>query len=226
MIRILATMMLILINCSIAICQTKAITEFNDTIYVYNDGTWSFELREIQPETINSNFFDLEVVIDTLQQIYSFNESSNKDIKTNINQFNFKYNDKKWSRIPPGSLNDEAEFAFEHKVHDLWCIIITEETEISKINILKIAKATMEENLGTDVTVRKVEMRKVNGHDVLRGVFETDLSGIALIFDTYYYSDVRGTTQITTYTSANLWDKYESEIVDFLNGIVINELEE
>lgn len=214
----------ILTNVSLLISQTRAITEFNDTIYIYDNGTWSYEDDEVYVEEVLTDFFDVDIKIDTIKQLSAFNPSSNKEVKTSINQFSFKYFGENWKRVPPGSVNDEAEFAFQHRHHDLWSIFITEETEIGMANIFKIAKNTMEETLGTEVVVKKAEMRSVNGKNILRGVMELDISGISMTFDSYYFSDERGTSQLTTWTSTNVWRKYEEEIIDFLNGLIINEL--
>lgn len=209
--------------CSSAICQTKAITENNDTVFIYDDGTWSFEYNEFKDNAMLSDYLDIALDIDTISSTSTYNKKSDKELNTEIKQFKFKYVDKDWKRVPPASINEDAEFAFQHRKNDIWCIIITEETEIGKSNIFKIAKSTMEQNLGGEVTIKKAEVRNVNGKEILRGVLESEMSGMKLIFDSYYYSDGRGTTQITTWTSANLWKKYEQTILDLLNGVIIIE---
>lgn len=204
--------------------QVKAYTEYGDTIYVYDNGTWSFELEDFTENEITDGFNEDEyLVIDTIHEAQLLSPTATKEVSTNINQFTFKYDHEIWKRVPPGEYNDEAEFAFKYRNKDIWCIIITEETEITKEAILKIARNTLEENLNHKIDVLKTEERSVNGYSILRGALETENAGVKLVFDSYYYSDERGTTQITTWTSTNLWKKYENEIINFLNGIVILE---
>ena len=200
--------------------QIRAVTEKGDSIYVYSDGTWSFELEDIR-EDVMADFLEEVLDIDTITQVQSYPKSVDKTLETGINQFEFKYNSKQWKRVPPAEFNDDAEFAFELRNHDVMAIIITEETEIGTENILKIARSSLEENLGGTVEVMKIEQRNVNGTELLRGVFLAEVSGIEFLFDSYYYSDERGTTQLTVWTGLSLWEKYESKIVDFLNGMIV-----
>ena len=86
---------------------------------------------------------------------------------------------------------------------------------------LKIAKSTLEENLGAQIDVRKCELKNVNGNSIIRGTFNIDLSGIPLIFDSYYFGNTNGTIQVTTWTGKNEWSKSESTILDLLNGLIV-----
>lgn len=206
-----------------ATCQTKAVTEKGDTIFIYNNGTWSYELLEESPEVNEMSFLEAVIEIDTLTTPFSTPKSANKVLKNENNQFTIKYNDSLWKRVPPATLNDDAEFALQGKDADVWCVVISEETTIAKDMLLKIAKQTMEENTGSEAEILKTELRSVNGYDVIRGTLKANFSGINFIFDTYYYSDELGSVQFTTWTSDKLWERNQELILDLLNGFKVSD---
>lgn len=202
--------------------QIRAITEKGDTIYVYNNGTWSFTLEDTPPEAPGAlDYLSETLTIDTIKTPFVFNKNANKEITTELQFFKIKYDEKAWDRVPPGDYNENAEFAFKSNTRDIYCIVIPEELEIGNENILKIALNSFKENTGGEVEILKIEQRTVNGVEVLRGVFKMEISGLNLIFDSYYYSSTKGTVQFTTWTAVNIWEKYESEILNLLNGLVI-----
>lgn len=133
--------------------QTRAVTEYGDTIYIYNNGTWAYEILEDMPDENLLDYLKVDLQVDSIKEKNFFNPSAKKTVTNKDNQFIIKYDDKKWKRVPPASLNDEAEFAFKCKEFDAWCIVISEETEISKENLFKIAKNTMEENAGSKAEI-------------------------------------------------------------------------
>lgn len=201
--------------------QTQAVMETGDTIYVYDNGTWSFELTEQAPVSEELAFTNVELTIDTLSQVQAYTSSANKEVKNINDQFRIKYNDKLWSRIPPATLNDEAEFAFQSKVNEIWCVVISEETPIQVDHLFRIAKKTMEETTGTEAKILKTELRQVNGENVLRGVLRAEFSGIVFVFDTYYFSNELGSVQFTTWTSEVVWQRNQDKIHDLLNGFIV-----
>ena len=200
--------------------QTKAVTEKGDTIFVYDNGTWSYELEEIDDSFNDLDFLKLPLSIDTLTEGKKYPSSAKSEVRSKENGFVVRYDDKKWKRVPPGNLNAEADFAFENKFVEIWCVVIAEESSFSPDNLFRIAKMTMEKNLDARTQILKTELVTVNGNKVLRGVVKADVSGISFVFDSYYYSNELGSVQFTTWTSENLWKKYESEIAELLNGFV------
>ena len=213
---------LFLLTLSNAFAQTVAVTEYGDTIYVYDNGTWSFDLLDVMPEVSELDFLDTKLTLDTISTPFTVNKQAQKEIENKTKQFKVKYNEKVWKRVPPATLNDDADFAFEAKNKDIWCVIIAEETEISKENLFRIAKNTMAENTGASTKILKTEIRNVNGTEVLRGVLNAEISGISFVFDTYYFSNEKGSVQFTTWTSDKIWESNESMIVELLNGFIVD----
>jgi len=200
--------------------QTKAVTELGDTIYVYNNGTWSYEMLEETPEFNELSFLNESIPLDTISNEFTYSQSATKEVENSFDLFKIKYNEKKWRRVPSASLNDEAEFAFENKDADIWCIVISEETSIAPEMLFSIARQSIKEKMGTNPEVIKSELRTVNGHQVVRGAMKANVSGITFLFDTYYFSNENGSVQFTTWSSEAIWKREQENILEFLNGFI------
>jgi len=221
MIRSFICLLVLLQLGSLCQAQITAITERGDTIYVFNDGTWSFYEDGGYQEETGLEYLDMELTFDSTEQVFTIPGDSKSNIKSDLGFFDINYNDKKWKRVPAGKFNEDAEIAFESKEKDMYAIIISEEIEIGAENIVKIALNNMEETMSTPPEVKLLQKRVVNGQPLIRAVYAINVSGMDLTFDSYYYSDWRGTIQFTTWTGSNLHGKYEKDIVDLLNGILI-----
>jgi hypothetical protein len=64
------------------------------------------------------------------------------------------------------------------------------------------------------------EYRIVNGKKVICMEFKGTIKSVNFTYHGYYYSNSSGSTQLLTYTATNAVAKYESEMNDFLNGLV------
>lgn len=206
--------------------QIWAVTEKGDTIYVYNDGTWSFEKESRTDLDQGLEYLSESIVLDTIAGFSTVKEASKTKVSSEYGFFDVRYNSDEWKRVPAAQINEESEFAFEAKKGDIYVAIISEEVEIGTENIYKIAINNIRENLGVQPEIMKAEVRNVNGHEVIRGVMSISLNGMNLVFDSYYYSDTRGTVQFTTWTAKNLHKKYEERILNMLNGLMITAQED
>lgn len=202
--------------------QTLAVTELGDTIYIYDNGTWSFEILEEMPQVSDLDYLNEELAIETISTPFTYPKSAKKIVENKNKLFEIQYDGTKWERIPPAQLNPDAEFAFKSKERDIWCVVISEETPIGAETLMKIAKQGMKQNTGEDVEVVKAERRTVNGIEVVRGVFKANISDISFTFDSYYYSNEEGSVQFTTWTSDRVWESDSDTILELLNGFVAN----
>lgn len=217
----LVFLLIIIISSPKIFGQKVAVTEDGDSIYVYSNGTWSYDLLDIAPSFNELSYINEELILDTLDIEFTYPDDINKEIKHSNEQFIIKYNDELWRRIPPGNLNEDAEFAFESRQSDIWCVVIPEKTTIPSENLLKIAKNTMYETSGFPVSILKSEVRTVNNAQVIRGVMSTEFAGISFIFDTYYFSNEKGSVQFVVWSSSTIWEQNEDMILDFLNGFIV-----
>ncbi|RFC54735.1 hypothetical protein [Brumimicrobium aurantiacum] len=201
--------------------QTTAVTEDGDTIYVYQNGTWSFDKDEVSPIPNHLSFMYLDLDIDTLSTPFTTPKSAKSKVSNDFISFDVNYNNDLWKRVPPATLNDDAEFGFQSKEHDIWSIVISEETTIAPDDLFRIAKNSMEENTGSEVEILKTEHRTINGTPIIRATVRASFSGITFIFDSYYYSNENGSVQFTTWTSDKIWKRNENVILDLMNGFVV-----
>ncbi|MEM7103704.1 MAG: hypothetical protein AAF502_11270 [Bacteroidota bacterium] len=220
------TILLIIFSCLIFsqnLCaQIQAVTEYGDTIYVFDDGTWNFTGEKATlADDYDLSYLDEVLTFDTSTVQYNHNPTGKRTLKSKYGFFDIFYDEDIWERVPPAQLNDEAEFAFVAKESDIWCVVIAEEIEVGLENVVKIAMNNMREYTGGEIDLRQLEVREVNGFEVVKGVFALNFSGLDFIFDSYYYSDENGTVQFTTWTGANVHEKYEPAIEELLNGLVL-----
>ncbi len=220
--HLLLVLLSMIISGATAYSQELAITENKDTVYLYPNGTWSYQLEDGGLNNFTEfDFLDVDIKLDTIQKAQKFSKDAKAVLKSKLDFFEVKYDATKWNRVPPAQYNEEAEFALLNKGKEIYCIIISEEIEVGFENLPKIAMNTMKENTGAEIDLKKTELRNVNGKEIIRGVYDMELSGMKITFDTYFYSSEKGSIQFTTYTGTNVWNKYEEDILDFLNGIVI-----
>jgi hypothetical protein len=204
------------------LAQIKAVTENGDTVYLYTNGTWSYELEEFNEE-FNEEFDALsnEVQFDTITKPIVKSNNSTEKITSKLDFINFYYDKKLWKRIPPGTINSEAEFAFKHKEKDVFAAIISEEIEIGMTMIYQAAIMNAENGSGNPVNIIKKEIRTVNGVPMIHAIFEANFNGFEATFMGNYYSGENGTVQFISWTGTNIFQKHKDEMEALINGAVI-----
>jgi len=138
----------------------------------------------------------------------------------NSGKFTLMYDQNKWHSEHSNdgrtmlSLNDGGGYA----------MVIPEELEIPFDAVPRIALANAQKQ---DANARVVlqEKREVSGHEVWCLKIDSDSSpiGVPVRLYGYYYSGKQGTLQLMTYTTATLFDSYETEFTSLLNSLVIAE---
>lgn len=201
--------------------QTTAVTEYGDTIYIYDDGTWAYELKEYEDEGI-ARFLLEEVHFDTSKVEFSTPKGVDKTLTSNLEFFNFRYKNKLWKRIPGQKVNPEAEIVLEHRQKEIYLAIISEDIEIGMSNIYNIAMQNAEDGLGKKPNVLKKEIRKVNGIDMIHAIYEVSINELKITFMSNYYSSENGTVQVTTWTISDYFERYKDDMEDLINGFELN----
>ncbi|HEY1406371.1 MAG TPA: hypothetical protein VF857_07165, partial [Spirochaetota bacterium] len=67
------------------------------------------------------------------------------------------------------------------------------------------------------------ENRVVNGKNILCMKMQGTIDGIDFMYYGYYYAGKAGVIQHITFAPSNLFSEYEPDMLNFLNGLVINE---
>jgi len=130
--------------------------------------------------------------------------------------FTVKYNPSKWE-ILTTSLNQMAEASFQHSSGDAYGMIITERIRIPMENFDSIVVDNAQK-VATNVEITNSEVRLVNGKQVKFIELSGVIQGINFVYNYYVYSDSKGSTQITLFTSKELYPEYKQDFADFLNG--------
>ena len=203
--------------------QTLAVTEYGDTIYVYDNGRWAYEPDETLLEDASQlTYLDRELDIDSTNTVaYTVPAGADKEMTSRFGFLSVRYRDSLWQCVPPAQLNEDAEFVLKSRTTDMYSLVIVEEIEMTSEAILKTALHNMESYAKEAPTIRRLERRQVNGTEVLMAEYGIHTNGLAMTFVAYFYSSARGTVQFMVWTADNLYERHAEEIEALLNGLVI-----
>ena len=137
-------------------------------------------------------------------------------LKSTKNNSIYWLNTSKWSFTKEVD-NPAAEYEFKLKDKDVYGMAITEEAALPLESLVDIA-FTNALSASPDAKILEKEYRMVNVIKVIYMQMFGTIEGIKANYLGYYYADESGSTQILLYTTANLVEKYKTEIFDFLNG--------
>jgi len=96
-------------------------------------------------------------------------------------------------------------------------MLIAEKLEIPIESLRNIALQNAK-NAAPDMRIIREEYRNVNGNNVLMMQMQGTVQGIKFTYYGYYYSSANGSVQFLTYTSQNLFEGYEGDMQELLNG--------
>ncbi len=193
---------------SLSYANQKAITDTGEEVILHSDGTWEY-----------SKQYDQKKDIALSSEVFKKSEYSTFLLKSTRNKTAYWINTNKWS-FKKATSNAEAEYEFQLKGGDLWGMSISEGITIPIESLAAVALENAKA-AAPDAKIVSQEYRMVNGVKVLYMELEGTLQGIDFKYLGYYYSDDSGSTQYIAYTGSSLVNKYKSEIVDFLNGFVV-----
>jgi hypothetical protein len=184
----------------------NAITDTGEEVILYYDGTWKY--------TNETN--EAARRIETNNKTFEKPKASSFKLKSTKNNSIFWVNTDKWTFTKKVD-NPAAEYEFQLKGGDLYGMVITEEAIIPAESLVKIALENARE-FAPDLKIVKQEYRVVNGKKVIYMIMAGTAEGMKVTYSGYYYSDHSGTTQFLVYSTSNLVEKYNAELIDFLNG--------
>ncbi len=116
--------------------------------------------------------------------------------------------------------NPESEFELRHSTGDAFAMSIAERISMP-IGSLKQVAINNAKNVAPDLRVVSEGERTVNGAKVLVMRMEGTLSGIHFTYYGYYWAGKAGAVQLVTYTGQNLFNEFQKDFEDILNGLVI-----
>ena len=188
-----------------AICQEtmRATTDTGKEVVLYADGTWKYATAVASKPTSPG---------------LRTPASATKLFKSDRGSFGIWYDETKWQLNSKSVEPGRREFNLRRG--DGYATAIVEELGIPLTSLKKIALENAKE-AGPDAKIVFEEMRVVNGKEVLCLKIEVTIEQIPFRFYGYYYGGKQGTIQLLTYTGQVLFEKYEQDFLDFINGLEI-----
>lgn len=223
--RIFTLLVLLLMSLGTIAAQERAFTESGDTIYVYPDGTWSYELDLLRE---NKSFFETvgeRTALDTSSIVYTSPAVNTKNLVSSNNGTTISYNPAPWKRMPPAQINELAEFVLTTPRMETFMMVINEGVEVGMENIYPFAKNNFMNMADSEPEFIQEEYRLVNGVYVVSSIFRAKVQSIDLTYHCYFHSGPEGTTQVFTWTYTKLYDKHKGDMEDVLNGLVIKTID-
>jgi hypothetical protein len=135
-------------------------------------------------------------------------------------RFRLWINPLKWT-LAPYKQNPEAAFELVHHSGDAFVFVIAENLSVPLNTIGKMALKNTQA-IAPDAQLVSEEKRLVNGNEVLSVQIEGTLEGaIPIVYLGYYHSGQTGTVQVVASTTKPLFEKYQSDLWELLNGLEI-----
>jgi hypothetical protein len=212
------TMVTILISFFIFACGSsedgdalRARTQDGRTVILHADGTWKFY--------DDGTAQDPGAPDDSKVKAPSRATKKVSDPKGLVDLW---YAPDKWTAYPrPEKLSPDASFALIHKTKDAYALGIIERISMPLKTLKRIAVDNAR-NVAPDAEVVLEEEREINGNDAaIMGITGT-IDGIPFRYHNFYWTGEKGSVQVITYTSQNLFEEYIDDLNDLLNGIELN----
>ncbi len=201
----------LLASAPVLFAQQTATTKEGKIVILNDDGTWVY-----QPETTGSK----TEFNDSLLTKYNKPTAAKTLLKSERTDHAIWYNETKWTRSDMKP-TEASEYLLKLKDRDGYCITVVEQIEIPLENFSNIVVKSMKMRGAENLVVEKEEYRLVNGKRVLFMQFTLTMSGMTFTYAGYYFSNESGTSQVLCYTSKNLFNQYNQDFMNMLNGFVI-----
>lgn len=187
--------------------QIIAITESGDEVILYKNNTWKY----------SNDSANLAIQTVKNEKLFVKNEKSTflvKSSKTNVGTW---ITPQEWN-FSKSKTGSPSEFDFNHKSLDIYGMLIVEKAEIPVESLVEIAYQNALE-VAADTEIIEKEYRNVNGINVIMMKMKGTMNGVNFVYFGYYYTNVEGSFQFVTYTTLNLLNDYENDMLKLLNGL-------
>ena len=183
----------------------RARTESGKEVILSSDGTWKYAAVVIM---------DPPLAPPVRRGVTNISKTL---FKSPLGGFGIWYDQTKWL-MRPG--DDRGRTSFKLKRGDAYALLIVEEIGIPLSTLREIALENAKE-AAPDSRIVFEESRTINGKEVLVMKIDGTVKEIPFRYYGYYYGSKTGTVQLLTYTAQSLFDKYEQDFIEFLNGFEI-----
>jgi hypothetical protein len=190
----------------------RAKTQDGRTVILHADGTWKFYKDETAEAPGAPSDSKVKAPSRATQKV--------SDSRGLVDLW---YAPDKWTAYPkPEKLSPDASFALIHKTKDAYALGIIERISMPLETLKKIAVDNAK-TVAPDAEVVLDEARQINGNSAaIMGIAGT-IDGIPFRYHSFYWTGAKGSVQVITYTSQNLFAEYIDDFNDLLNGIELNQ---
>lgn len=159
------------------------------------------------------------------KSIYLEQMKSKSSVRGKTVSYEFFFDATKW-KIPDAKTVKYSEYEFIYQNGECYAVIVpdTHDIILDKNAMFSAAKNIIIDLLRRGqsyAAMKHEEKRSVNGEELLCMKIEYIENLIPYIYYGYWYVGNKETIQLYTFTLKNDFDKYYSELTDFLNGLVI-----
>lgn len=197
--------------------QTEAVTVNGDTVLLFDDGRWDYKtnlLHEAGEEPV--------VELPSLNpEKFNKPKGAKESAKGKYGAYEIWYDAKKWDRKITKT-GGESDIELHRKNGEGFAMTIFERAEFPLTALREVALSNARD-AATEFEVKHEEMRVVNGRQVLCLKFNATIQGVKFTYFGYYCSFPGGTLQALTMTFQNLFEEFEPDFVDLLNGLIVKE---
>jgi len=192
---------------SSALAQRYATTDDGQRIILSDDGTWDTvrvvdEIPEGGPVNLTKPF------------------SSKKSVKGGQIGYSIWYNPAKWS-VMEKSLSEFAEYTMRHEDRDVMAMIIPERIEISLEQLVETAMKNVE-SASSEFRILDMKVATINGVEGKLIKLTARVQGIDFTYLNFYCSCDKGSFQFMSFTSNNLFSRYEKDLTDLISGFQLD----
>lgn len=216
------TALLLLAMATAGHAQQRAFTEQGDTIYVFDNGTWSYYPEE---PAVNPGLDVLseELSIPENGVVRTGDRNKGKRLAGALGFYELVYDEDFWRRVPPATINAEAEYALIGENNGAFMITLAEEGEIGTENLLRVARSHMRTVSESPLELLEVDRRTVNGVPLIYAAHKVRISGMDIVWMAIYYSGPEGSLQVATWTVANVFPKKKAQMQALLDNVFIQQ---
>lgn len=202
--------------------QTVAVTENGDSVLLLPNGTWDY-LENTSKEAVADRPVKEEVEessIPTNKESFERSLLSSKFVNLANEQFKIWYNEKKWKKIVPGVLNEEAEYAWQMRSNPGYAFVLLDDKEVD-IKTMKKNALDNALSIASDTKIIEEDFREVNGTKILSTQMEGTAQELSVRYYNYYLSNKNGSIQFTCFTGKSIFEDLEGEFLEMLNGLEV-----
>jgi hypothetical protein len=194
--------------------QISAITDNGKQVILYKNGTWKY----LADSTANGNSTSDSLKLNPVK--FSKSASETFLVKSTIFNIGVFMDPHKWTMAPHRENESIPEYKFSLKSGNGMAMLISEKVSISLENMTDVALVNAQK-AALDARVTNREYRIVNGNKILFLEMSGTIEGIKFKYMGYYFSSPKGTMQLLTYTTEELYKETNKELEAFLNGFVV-----